>query len=169
MKKSAKRRPNRGSRKASPATDTSAKPGFKRRELVNRTLLSVAGVVVLGGAGVFGVRSVRATMAEHDLTRLGGGIPAIVQIHDPQCPTCTALQKQTRKALKPFGEDEILYLVANIRTAEGSRFAGRYGVPHVTLLLFDAQGGLQGRLQGMRQADELGAAFARLVRRDSSG
>jgi len=136
---------------------------------MKRVLLGVAGAAALGGAGLFGVRSVQATMAEHDLSKVGGGIPTIVQIHDPQCPTCTALQKQTRKALKRFGDDELLYLVANIRTAEGARFASRYGVPHVTLLLFDSRGELRGRLQGMRQANELGDAFARLARRESGG
>ncbi|MEL7256331.1 MAG: thioredoxin family protein [Pseudomonadota bacterium] len=122
------------------------------------------GVVVLGGATVFGTRSVRAKVAERDLTRLGQGVPTVVQVHDPQCPTCNALQSQTRQALKGFEQDKLQYLVADIKTQEGLSFAGRYGVPHVTLLLFDSEGNLVETLQGMRQASELRASFEKLAR-----
>ncbi|WP_338549246.1 thioredoxin family protein [Roseovarius phycicola] len=122
------------------------------------------GVVVLGGATLFGTRSVLAKVAERDLTRLGQGVPTVVQVHDPQCPTCNALQSQTRQALKGFGQDELQYLVADIKTQEGQSFAGRYGVPHVTLLLFDGEGNLVETLQGMRPAAELRPAFERLAK-----
>ncbi|MEL7116408.1 MAG: thioredoxin family protein [Pseudomonadota bacterium] len=121
----------------------------------------IAAAVVVG-AGVFGTRSVMATIAEHDLTRLGAeGKPVIVQIHDPSCPMCRSLQKETRKALGRLEECAIVYLVANIRTEEGAAFAAKYGAPHVTLLLFDASGELQDTLTGERDRDALEARFLR--------
>lgn len=118
---------------------------------------ALAGVV---GAGAWGVSSFSAYAAEHDLTRVGEGPMTIVQIHDPQCPTCTALQKQTRAALRDFDDCGITYLVADIKTPEGAAFARKYRVPHVTLLLFDGDGALHETVQGLQQASQLAQVFA---------
>ncbi|PKQ12402.1 MAG: hypothetical protein CVT70_08590 [Alphaproteobacteria bacterium HGW-Alphaproteobacteria-1] len=159
MAKSTKRRVRKAT--AQPAADTP----LSRRALLSRAGYGAAGVLVLGGAGLWGVRHVQAVQAEHDLDRIGQGVPAIVQVHDPQCPICNALQAETRKALHGLGEgQEVLYLVANIRTPEGTGFATQYGVPHVTLLLFDGSGNLQETLRGPHEAEALRPAFARLAR-----
>jgi hypothetical protein len=91
-------------------------------------------------AGWYLVDEVRATIQDGDLTRIGNGIPTIVQIHDPQCPKCVALKQETRDALSNFEDGKLQYLVANIRTVEGKMLATSHGVGHVTLLLFDGQG-----------------------------
>lgn len=117
----------------------------------------IAGVVGIGGW--YAVSEVSANIREQDLSRLGNGIPTIVQIHDPQCPRCRALQKETRAALEAFGDGEFQYVVANIRGAEGRSFAERHGVGHVTLLLFDGQGRRQGVLQGNLSRSALIDAF----------
>ncbi len=134
-----------------------------RRNTLTLIRNAAIGVAVLGGAGVFSVRAVRATIAEQDLTRLGNGIPTIVQIHDPTCALCTELQRNARRALRHFDKTEVNYLVANIQTAEGSAFAGRYGAQHVTLLLFDGRGRLRDTLEGVRPREELEAHFQRLL------
>ncbi|MEM7320369.1 MAG: thioredoxin domain-containing protein, partial [Pseudomonadota bacterium] len=110
--------------------------------------------------GFFTFRSVQAMQFERDLTRIGQGKPAVVQVHDPQCPTCNALQNQTRKAMKQFGECDLLFLVADITQPAGGALARQYGVPHVTLLLFDGQGGLQQTLHGLRDRSELEVILA---------
>lgn len=102
----------------------------------------------LGAGGYFSARAVQASIAELDLTKVGTGTPSIVQIHDPNCQLCQTLQRQTRRALRAHDEAELHYLVANINTAEGNEFAGRYGVPHVTLLFFDADGEMVHTLRG---------------------
>src|SRR6056297_814047 len=91
-----------------------------RRTLLGRIGIGAAGVAALGGAGVWGVGHVQAINAEHDLSRVGQGVPVVVQVHDPQCPVCNALQDETRAALREFDAQEVLYLIANIRTPEGS-------------------------------------------------
>lgn len=116
--------------------------------------------VVLGGGGTFAARRVMADMAEQDLSLIGAGKPTVVQIHDPQCPMCQALQKEARAALGQFEECTIRYLVANIRTQEGAELAGRLGVPHVTLVLFDGDGAVQDILQGPNSEAGILSAFA---------
>ncbi|WP_108835950.1 hypothetical protein [Tateyamaria sp. Alg231-49] len=134
-------------------------------EPTRRSMLKLAGGGVLaaagaGGVGLWAVGSFRAYAAEHDLTRVGQGDIAIVQIHDPQCPTCTALQKQTRAALRDFDDCGVTYLVADITTPDGAAFARKHRVSHVTLLLFDGAGELHETAQGLQQASQLAQTFA---------
>lgn len=137
-----------------------AQPAPTRRDAL-KVLRNIAiGTAAVGGAGFWAVGSFRAYAAEHDLSRVGQGAPTIVQVHDPQCPTCTALQKQTRAALKDFDDCGLVYLVADITAPEGSAFAARYGVPHVTLLFFDGDGELLNSSHGLRSEAELTPLFA---------
>lgn len=124
---------------------------------------------VVGAAGWYLAGEVRATNQEHDLSRLGNGIATVVQIHDPRCPTCRALQRETRDAIKSFGPGEIQYLVANIRSAEGRAFAGVHRVGHVTLLLFDGQGKRRDTLNGRYTTEALERVFRRHVERSAGG
>ncbi|MFT4619734.1 MAG: hypothetical protein ACI9KS_001828 [Sulfitobacter sp.] len=122
------------------------------------------GAVALGGIGVFSIRAVQATVAEQDLTTIGQGRPTIVQIHDPSCSLCTELQRQTKSALKAMDATGLDYRVANIRSDVGASFANGAGAAHVTLLLYNAEGTLVRRMEGVRQADELRGAFEALLR-----
>lgn len=115
----------------------------------------IAGAALIGGGGYFGIRAVNASISEADLTKLRNGRPTIVQIHDPNCPVCNALQRETRKAIKGMSGDKPQFLVANIKTLEGSTFAADQGVPHVTLLMFNAKGERVQVLRGPQQRDAL--------------
>ena len=54
-------------------------------------LLPVAAVAIGGTA--FGLNALEANKQElHDLTVIGNGQPAVIQIHDPSCPTCRRLK-----------------------------------------------------------------------------
>ena len=113
------------------------------------------GVPVVGVAGFFSVRSVQATICEADLSKIGRGRAAIVQIHDPSCQLCRTLQKQTRKSLRAHNDADYHFLVANINTAEGGALAGHYNVPHVTLLLFDKTGKMVQTFRGPAEQTEI--------------
>ncbi|MGR3615670.1 MAG: thioredoxin family protein [Paracoccaceae bacterium] len=152
-------------RRKKPAESAAPLPSPTRRSFLVLTRNFAIGAAGVGGIGYWAANSFAAHAAEHDLSRVGQGKPSVVQIHDPTCPTCTALQKETRQALEQFGECDMLYLVADIKQSEGSSFAGRYGVPHVTLLLFDADGALTETLRGMRHSDELAQTFAQHFRK----
>lgn len=131
-----------------------------RRDVLRLGGFGAVAAVAVAGVGLWGARSFRSYTAEHDLSRVGDGPMTIVQIHDPQCPVCTALQKQTRAAMRDFDDYEITYLVADVKTPEGAAFARKYRVPHVTLLLFDGAGELLQTVRGLQQASQLVEIFA---------
>lgn len=94
----------------------------------------------------------------HDLSVVGKGTPAIVQIHDTSCALCNQLRSNTDSAIKAFG-DRLLYRIADISTPEGRRLQRRHDVPHVTLLLFDGEGELRNVLTGVNSDEVLQRAF----------
>lgn len=137
----------------------SSSPEINRRDALTRIRnWGLLGVLAAGG-GWYLVDEVTATIAEQDLSRVGNGKPTVVQIHDPQCNQCLALQSETRSALKTIDDGKLQYVVANIRTDEGRAFAAANRVGHVTLLLFDADGKRRNVLTGHRSSAMLAAAF----------
>ncbi|MGI9381977.1 MAG: hypothetical protein ACR2PO_02395 [Methyloligellaceae bacterium] len=162
------RHPHRNKKKAnvgSGGATTPESPETDRRDVLARIRnWGVLGVLV-AGAGWYLVDEVTATIAEHDLSRVGNGTPTVVQVHDPQCNRCLALQRETRNALETLDDGAIQYVVANIRTAEGRQFAAAHGVGHVTLLLFDKNGKRRNVLVGERHRNSLAALFRSHVRR----
>lgn len=125
--------------------------------------------VVAAAGGWYLVGEVRATIAEQDLSRIGNGIPAIVQIHDPQCSRCLALQRETREALAEFDDGELQYLVANIRHAKGQKLAAAHGVRHITLLLFDGAGKRRSILSGPNTSANLVRSFRSFLSNHGGG
>ncbi|WP_342076390.1 hypothetical protein [Yoonia sp. SS1-5] len=158
MKKQRKR-PAKKTRNTNTATTAPAKATDRRSFLG----IGLVGAVAVGGGGYLLTNMVMAGVAEQDLSRVGQGTPAIVQVHDPSCTMCQDLQRETRAALKAFDDDEITYLVANIKSDAGAAFATLHAVPHVTLVMFDGRGNRQAVLNGVRDRAELQAAFARLL------
>jgi thioredoxin-like negative regulator of GroEL len=150
------------------AKTSEAEQNPSRRDVLRWARNVGVAAVAIGGGGFWMMRSVNAMQAEQDLTRIGQGKPVVVQVHDPQCATCTALQRETRDAMKQFGECDLVYLVADVSQIKGATFANRYGVPHVTLLLFDGDGRLQQTLSGMRYRDELSEVLVRHQQRYGS-
>ena len=130
-----------------------------RRSFLKNVPYVAAGLVAASGIGVFGVRAVRADLVEQDLKVVGSGRPVIVQIHDPSCPICIALQKETRAALEMMEGDELDYRVASIKSTIGSDFANKHGASHATLLFFDGFGNLTQRVQGATDRNALYNAF----------
>jgi hypothetical protein len=94
-------------------------------------------LAVIGGGLWIGASNFQKALAEGDLSRIGDGIPTVVQTHDPQCSQCLALQKKARAALGIFSDREIKNVVANIRQPEGRDFATRHSVAHVKLMIFN--------------------------------
>ncbi|MEP3346252.1 MAG: thioredoxin family protein [Litoreibacter sp.] len=131
-----------------------------RRDFLKLARNGAIALPVLGAVGYFSVRSVQATIGEGDFSKIGNGSLSVVQIHDPQCPLCKTLQNQTRRALKDFRQGKFNFLVANIKSPSGAEFAAKYGVPHVTLLLFDRDGEMVRVVRGPIGDDQLQQALA---------
>ena len=166
MRKQAKSK-KPGAKRSKPANQAAdAEPiDTDRRGFISSARNVAIGLVVAGGLGAYVVHLYQATSHEHDLSRVGNGTASVVQIHDPQCQLCLALQKETRKALETLDGDRPDYVIADIRTDKGLSFANKHGVKHVTLLLFDKTGNLRQVINGQRGSSELRQAFQRLVAR----
>lgn len=136
---------------------------LSRREMLGLARFGVIGAAVIGGGGYYLVSGIIADAAETDLSQVGNGLPTIVQVHDPACPDCRALQNSAREALEAFKDTEIQYLVANLQSAQGRQFANRYGAGRVTLLLFDGKGQMRDVVQGRTSADALASRFRLLA------
>ena len=97
----------------SSSSSPSSSPVAARRPISRRKMLGLLlGVPLVGVAGVGVHRHDVKKRALHDLSALGNGSPAIVQIHDPSCRLCRRLMANTKKAL---GErDDITYRIADI-------------------------------------------------------
>ena len=159
-----KRKPSARKQRQAVRSEASV-PEPNRRDVMKIARNGLVGSALLGGGGLWAASSMRAFAAEHDLTRVGQGEPAVVQIHDPQCAMCSELQREARAALKCYESEDLLYLVASIRTEEGSAFAAALGLPHVTLVLMDANGQVSEVLQGVRDRDELKGHFDQMAPR----
>lgn len=147
-----------------PKTSPSAGAGTHERSYTRRSLLGlvrngVIAAVVLSASGWAVAGYIQGQAELHDLSVIGNGIPTVVQIHDPQCPTCLRLQKDMLRAAGHFTDYELQVRVANIRTTEGREMADRHGVGHVTLLLFDGNGRMARVLPGANASDVLRSAF----------
>ena len=108
-------KPTGKQRRAAKAAEPVEQKGLRRRNLLLKLRNYSLAAAVLGGGGYIAVAKVQDAMAEVDLSRIGDGIPTVVQIHDPQCSQCLALQREARAAMSEFGDGEIKYVVANIR------------------------------------------------------
>ena len=137
---------------------------WTRRELIQNLTYGAIGLGIVGGGGYYFVSGVRASIVEGDLSKIGNGIPTIVQIHDPGCPKCRSLQRSTRNALAELEDGTVQYLVANIKASEGRQFADTHRVGHVTLLLFDGKGQRREVIRGEQHSDYLLQIFRQLSR-----
>lgn len=151
----AKKKNNRKQKQALSRAGGSEDALMGRRRLLGLAAFGALGTGAAAAGGWAGLGLIARHEAEHDLGQIGRGKPAVVQVHDPKCPTCTALQRQTRRAMRQFGECDLLYLVADINLPEGQIFARRHNVGNVTLVLLDGQGEVVQVLAGLRQKAEL--------------
>ena len=163
MRKSGKGKNRAQKKKSAFAKNTNQQIDTQKRKSLSTLRNSAIGLVVLGGASAYFYQAYQSDLEERDLTKIGKGKPTVVQIHDPNCQLCTALQKETRKAVSNFEDGDLEFLVANIQTQKGRAFANQHNAPHVTLLLFDKRGKLLNTLQGVRQEQELTTVFENLI------
>jgi len=154
-------------KKSAPAPKPAPAPVTRRAMLGKLAKTGLGVAVVGGGVGLLLTRTVKADMHEHDLGRIGQGVPMVVQVHDPMCPTCLSLQRQVRKAMRAFDESELQYAVASLDKADGRALALENGVGKITLLLFDANGTRRDVLHGVMQEDDLVRTFKKHIARKS--
>lgn len=146
-------------RKAASVPAPPKKKPMSRREMLGLAKFAAVGLAVFGGGGFYVVSKVQASIQEGDLSKIGNGTLAIVQVHDPQCPSCNALQRATRDALCELEAGDVNYLVANLTMPDGRDFAREQGAGRVTLILFDGEGKRRRTITGRRSVEELRSVF----------
>ena len=153
--------PTSSQKQKAPTPKRKSSKGISRREALGMFKVYGTAAAIVGLGGWYFAGKVMAGIDEADLSRLGNGIPAIVQVHDPECPDCRSLQRQTRLALEEFDDGSFEYLVANLKSPEGQAFANRHQAGRVTLILFDGKGRARNVIQGRRTKDALVEVFNR--------
>lgn len=138
-----------------------------RRSFLAMAPYIIGGIIVAGGIGYMGISTVRADLAEQDLSDIGNGIPTIVQVHDPACGSCIILEKETRAAFSDIDEDDLAYRIASLTSDVGSEFAAKHTAGFATLLFFDADGILTDRIHGETDRAELKTAFQAHIEENS--
>lgn len=88
-----------------------------------------------------------------DLTRIGKGQPTAVLTHDPMFLASAELMEAVNGLRKDF-EPATLFLVADLNTPQGQKFAEEQSVNFGILVLFDAHGRRLGSYSG--RAEEAG-------------
>lgn len=134
----------------------------KRRRRKRAAIWIGAAVVVVLATGVAFAIGNRRERELHDLSAVGRGVPAVVQVHDVTCPICTELKANVLRAQRGFSEDELVIRVADIATAEGLAFAARHTLERRrTLLFLDSNGELVDVQSGLQEVGALRRTFER--------
>lgn len=164
MKRSKQKQKSKPKTSQQQVQDTPTPKGNRRDFLVNTAIYGTGAAVFLGSGAYFATGWIAAA-GEGDISTLGNGVPAVVQLHDPNCPTCNQLRKEARDAACDFGECELQFRVINITSEEGRRLATANNTGNVTLLLMDGEGNVRNILPGMNEAENLKPVFERHARR----
>ena len=154
MSKRQKRKQNKANQQK--AETANRRPTRKWREL-RRFALVFGLLATVVGTGLAAFK--HSYDISHDLSVIGQGTPVVVQIHDPNCSLCNQLRRHAGNAIDHFGEERLLYRIADISTPGGRQLQMRHQVPHVTLLLFDGKGEVRRVLNGVKGEDTLKHAF----------
>jgi hypothetical protein len=132
----------------------------RRRIRMVRGALIAAAVLSVGGGVLFAVNMQEEKV--HDLSLVGTGIPAVVQVHDVTCPVCTELRGNVEGISGDYSDRELLIRVADVATEEGLAFAARYtAARRATLLFIDGEGNLVDEHSGALSTADLRMLFDR--------
>ena len=149
------------SRKTTRPPKKSGRSKAKGMDAATMTRRGFLGLAVLSIPAIWLGMEWRSSEARADISVIGEGVPVIVQVHDPGCPTCRRLLRNVESAYPEFS-DSLEFRIVDINASEGRRFAQDHDVSHVTLVLFDGSGEVHRILEGVQSTDELRRAFESL-------
>ena len=132
----------------------------RRRARKTVLLVTVAAAVAIAVSATAILTAHQASRQRYDLTAIGQGIPAIVQVHDTDCPVCVELRRNISQIENDLDEQDILLRVADVNTDAGLEFASRFTQHRrVTLLYFDPAGNLVDVQTGLQDPETLLSSF----------
>ncbi len=132
----------------------------RRRTITAFKVGAIALALLVGGAVALSAYNQRAHRA-NDLSTIGSGVPAVVQVHDPYCDGCRQLKASVEAILSEFDDEDLVIRFAELDTTEGAAFARRHEAGRVTLLFLDGDGNLRDLQRGVQQPNQLRQTFLR--------
>lgn len=121
-----------------------------------KKLLSVLSVFLLIILAAWGLLRMLPPGFSTDLDQVGAGEAAVVLIHDHNYVESVELMEALDGVRRQHPE-AMHYLVADLNTPRGARFADLYQVSAVTLIFFDRHGNRVSTLTGRRGSEEIEA------------
>ena len=153
-------------RKASGSPETQAR---KQQAKAERARIKRRSRLIYVGAAVAGVLAAivlltamnnRNERLAQDLSQLGEGVPAVVQVWDITCPICNQNKTNVERIDQDYSDDELLVRYVDMRTEEAVRFARRYTQnSRQTMLFFDGAGELTNIVTGPLEVNDLRILF----------
>lgn len=129
-----------------------------RQRRRRKVWLSALVVVAAGGGTLFALNQRDGDI--YDLSAVGNGTPAVVQVHDVTCPICTELRAQIETIQDEYDEGQLVIRIADVRDDAAVQFAAQYTTARrATLLFFDGDGTLVGTTSGAQSVAALRRAF----------
>ena len=121
---------------------------------------------VIAAAAVLIITLLPSGALDQDLTRIGQGQPKGVITYETAHPTAIAVMERVNR-LDAGAAGDIEFLVANLGTPEGDRFAQRHNLPGPGVLaVFDGDGELHARIFAPESDAEILDAVASLPARE---
>jgi hypothetical protein len=121
-----------------------------------KKLFTVTLVLVLIVVAAWGLIRLLPQGFSTDLTLVGAGERVVVLVHDHNFVESVELM-EALDGVRQRHPDAMHYLVADLNTPRGARFADLYDVDAVTLILFDRYGNRVATLRGRQGRDEVEA------------
>lgn len=112
--------------------------------------LTIAAIAVFAGA----VLTLLPRGYSRDLSQIGKGVNAVVQIHDHNQVSSQQLMDALNK-LRGDYEGRVIFLVADIYTPEGKEFATAHGTESAALVFFAPNGEKLTMLHGLQDKDTI--------------
>jgi hypothetical protein len=121
-----------------------------------KKLITVTLVLVLIVLAAWGLIRMLPQGFSTDLSLVGAGERAVVLVHDHNFVESVELM-EALDGVRQRHPEAMHYLVADLNTPRGTRFADLYDVDAVTLILFDQHGNRVATLRGRQGRDEVEA------------
>lgn len=143
---------------APPHTKPTGLPGPGK----SRWVKVLIGLLVIVGAGVFLVTQLPGRPFSTDLTRIGGGTPALVVARDSNYMAGADVMDLIN-LFRSHYEDRVEFLAVHMGHPDGQAFARRHQMQDATVILFNAAGEPLERWHGPQTAEGLEAALRAML------
>ena len=141
-------------------TKKKSRPGGRQSQAKDKPFIKRRTAIRLGIGGLLAVPAIVAVSAYidkqntlYDLSSLGQGRPALVQVHHSKCPKCRKLLSSVESVIDEF--PQIDFRIASINSVEGKVFANKHNVPHISLVMLDGEGNWLNAVTGIQQPESV--------------